>query len=355
MIKFNELYISPDSKKMTIDVSITELEEFKDVYVHRIYIHNQHTFKDGKDFDPSDHPVYMFDVEEYRKKVYIEDEHHHYLYEPLATPEEKVYAPLNENGDTKSVRIELTDEVLNLRDDMFFVYATVKGEETVVTEEMLPPDFIEEDPTLYEGKSPEEVEKLKRFIYWERERRKKIRAMFLYDDLYKHKNRVFSVVCNMYNIFHHFMHVFRHYEHNKELFIDHYLAYKAFEMSVRNGYFSRAIDMWNKFFGEVLHDCKIYHPDHHHHDCHKHHHHHHHHWHHKYRMVQPNMPAGFFHVGFPMEQFIYMMNDWRKHHEHHHLDHFMHGHHHMNPHHLEYNEVNHPYIHHHHEGFRGIH
>lgn len=58
MIIFNESRISPDGKKLIIDVSVDEASYFDDVYISSIVIDNQHTFSG---LGPSGDPVYAWE------------------------------------------------------------------------------------------------------------------------------------------------------------------------------------------------------------------------------------------------------------------------------------------------------
>lgn len=98
MVTFNELKITPDGQKLIIDVSVKDLDYYKDVYIDNIKIDTQDTFIES---GPSSKTVYTKTVED----------------------------------SSKSVRLELdTGDILpNLNDNLFFVYVTVKGTPSVET------------------------------------------------------------------------------------------------------------------------------------------------------------------------------------------------------------------------------
>ena len=92
MVAFQELRITPDGKKLIIDVSVKNLEYYTNVYLDTIQIDTQDTFIES---GPSSKVVYT-----------------------------KVIG-----GNTKSVRLELgTGDLLpTLSDNLFFVYIRIKG------------------------------------------------------------------------------------------------------------------------------------------------------------------------------------------------------------------------------------
>lgn len=90
MIVFNELKISPDNTEMVINVSVPNIDIYKDVYIDSIIIDNQDTFTNN---GPSSKPVYSMEVE----------------------------------GNKKNIRLSLCVSDINLADNLFFVYVNTKG------------------------------------------------------------------------------------------------------------------------------------------------------------------------------------------------------------------------------------
>lgn len=93
MVQFQELRITPDGKKLIIDVSVKNLKYYTNVYLDAIQIDTQDTFVES---GPSS---------------------------------EVVYDTGTIKGDVKSVRVELgTGDLLpSLNDNLFFVYVRTKG------------------------------------------------------------------------------------------------------------------------------------------------------------------------------------------------------------------------------------
>lgn len=92
MVTFNELRITPDGKKLIIDVSVSDLEYYENVYLDSIQIDTQDTFIES---GPSSNTVYTKTV----------------------------------SGDSKFIRLELdnSDLLPSLNDNIFFVYVRTKG------------------------------------------------------------------------------------------------------------------------------------------------------------------------------------------------------------------------------------
>lgn len=99
MIGFNELYITKDSSQLFIDVSVLDLDYYKDVYIDSIVIDNQDTYLST---GPSSTPVYTYTVPEGTNK--------------------------------KHLRLELCRiDLLGGLDNLLFVYVRVKGAPKVDT------------------------------------------------------------------------------------------------------------------------------------------------------------------------------------------------------------------------------
>ena len=69
MVQFNELYITPDNKRLVIEAQVKDLQYYDNVYISRVIIDNQDTYKENT---PSNDPVYTYDVESNSKKVRLE-------------------------------------------------------------------------------------------------------------------------------------------------------------------------------------------------------------------------------------------------------------------------------------------
>lgn len=51
MVKFNELGVTRDGRRLIIDVSVRNIDSLKDVYIDKIYVINHHNYADGADLD----------------------------------------------------------------------------------------------------------------------------------------------------------------------------------------------------------------------------------------------------------------------------------------------------------------
>lgn len=98
MLQFNELTIISDSQKLIIDVSVKDLEYYKDVYLDSIVIDTQDTFIES---GPSNETVYNKTI----------------------------------SGNTKSIRLELGigDLLPSLNNNLFFIYIKTKGTPAINT------------------------------------------------------------------------------------------------------------------------------------------------------------------------------------------------------------------------------
>ena len=102
MIKFNELRISPDGKRLIIDASIKDLPYYDKVFIDAVIIDTQDTYIAN---GPSTKPIFYYEVDSNANIVLPKD--------------------LNE----KRIRFELDKTVIkeSLYDTMFFVYIVTKG------------------------------------------------------------------------------------------------------------------------------------------------------------------------------------------------------------------------------------
>ena len=99
MIQFNELRITPDEKRLIIDISVPDESYYENVYIEDIIIDNQDTYVEN---GPSSKPVYQYSVHG-RLSVFT-----------------------NEQFDSKHARLELTSADLPLN-GLLFVYARAGG------------------------------------------------------------------------------------------------------------------------------------------------------------------------------------------------------------------------------------
>lgn len=96
MVQFNELYITPDSKRLVIEAQVKDLNYYNNVYISEVIIDNQDTYKDN---GPSNSYVYKHTV----------------------------------SGNSKSVRLELDSTDLTINNKMLFVYIVTGGAPTIDT------------------------------------------------------------------------------------------------------------------------------------------------------------------------------------------------------------------------------
>lgn len=56
MIQFNELRVTPDGKRLIVDVKVPDIKYYENVYIDTIQIDNQNTFIEN---GPSSQPLYV--------------------------------------------------------------------------------------------------------------------------------------------------------------------------------------------------------------------------------------------------------------------------------------------------------
>ena len=93
MVQFNELYITPNSKNLVIEAQVKNLSYYANVYIDKIIIDNQDTYKDN---GPSNNPVYTYTA----------------------------------SKNSKSIRLELDYTDLTITNKMLFVYIVTTGNPT---------------------------------------------------------------------------------------------------------------------------------------------------------------------------------------------------------------------------------
>lgn len=97
MVVFQELRISPDGSTLFIDANIASGDYYKNLYIDSIYIDTEETFT------PNGNP---------------------------SSKAKKVYTNTSNNNSVRSVRLELTEENINLgslSNHIFYVYVKVSG------------------------------------------------------------------------------------------------------------------------------------------------------------------------------------------------------------------------------------
>lgn len=172
MIQFNELKFNQDGTILTIDIEVKDLPYFTDVYIDRVDIDSQDTYVGT---GVSSTPVYTYT-------------------EPT-------------NSKTLVLELDTTDIPLDLSNNMFFVYVTVKG-----TPDPTTPDYLNIPVTL-------------------------------------------GVVIHMYPFYQSSLAYLSEIGQNcgqtcqmPKKFIDHILRMKALELSLNTGHYTQAISYWEKFF-----------------------------------------------------------------------------------------------------------
>lgn len=100
MLKFNELRITPEDKRLIIDVSVIDSPYYEDISIDSIIVDNQDTHTNN---GPSSSPIFIY--------------------------EDGVSSEITVTGkEERRVRLEIPSTILsNLDSDLFFVYATAKG------------------------------------------------------------------------------------------------------------------------------------------------------------------------------------------------------------------------------------
>lgn len=121
MINFNELRISECDKKLVIDISVSPLSYYTDVYIDKIIIDTQDTYIGT---GPSANPIYQYIVPETSEQAFEKQD---VIGAVLAGgTDNPVYSTYY--GNIKSLRLEIPELLLAPFDStMLFVYVLVKG------------------------------------------------------------------------------------------------------------------------------------------------------------------------------------------------------------------------------------
>lgn len=59
MIQFNELRVTPDGKRLIVDVKVPDIKYYENIYIDTIQIDNQNTFIEN---GPSSQPLYVYTI-----------------------------------------------------------------------------------------------------------------------------------------------------------------------------------------------------------------------------------------------------------------------------------------------------
>lgn len=204
MVQFNELRITPDSKKLIIDASVKDLQYYNGVYIDAIIIDTQDTYVAN---GPSTKPIFYHEVATDNEIIYSLPECNGCG--PIRTEEDYEVCFSGQEGDgEKRVRLELNSTALgvSLCDTLFFVYVVTKGTPSADT-----PCGMDNQTTM-------------------------------------------GVVANLYPFYRSMVNYMKEVEDECEIpknFIDALLRFKALELSIRTGHYAQAIKYWNKFFRGV--------------------------------------------------------------------------------------------------------
>ena len=251
MVQFNELRITPDGKKLIIDVSVKDSEYYTNVYLDKILIDNQDSFLES---GPSSSAIIFPIIQDGHKLVEVADRDFtsktetSYIYN--GTLEEGVYY------DFSKVTIEDTflgtDIALNfIGQDYNFDYSPeyLKGK-----------TFIFKDGDLIE--SPLKIKTIRMEInYTELLYNLNQDLLFVYVKIKGTPSvdtpcgmdsiTTLGVVSNLYPLYQYT------FSYIKELgdtcsipknFINYILQYKAFELAIKTGHYTEAIKYWKRFF-----------------------------------------------------------------------------------------------------------
>lgn len=122
MIKFNELRISECSKKLIVDVSVSALSYFNNVYIDKIIIDNQDTYIGT---GPSSTPIFEFTVPETLTQVFEKED----VINPILDEADEDFVYTSDYGNIKTLRLEIPESLLQnqLNSTLFFVYIITKG------------------------------------------------------------------------------------------------------------------------------------------------------------------------------------------------------------------------------------
>lgn len=206
MINFNELRVT--DKCLIIDASVSTLPYYDNVYIDTVIVDTQDTYMAN---GPSGSPVFNYTVDGSDVVQTVETICSQYKdkFNPMIDPQ----SDDNEPGGKKNVRIEIDQKLLgvSLNDTLFFVYVTVKGTPAPDT-----PCGMDNQTTM-------------------------------------------GVVANLYPFYRSMMCYMKETLDRCDMpknFLDKYLRFKAFELSLKTCHYTEAINMWNKFFRNINNPCQ---------------------------------------------------------------------------------------------------
>lgn len=199
MVIINELRITPDGRSLIIDASIENLVYYKDVNIAAVIVDSQDTYRSSC---PSNQAIFHHSYESEDSVVSTLDD--------CASVKSADSCECNgvvtaQKYGTKHIRLILTEKELgvSLNDNIFFVYIVTSGTPTINT--------------------PCGMDNL-----W-----------------------TMGVVYNPRPIYNHGMGFIRELADNCSIpknFIDYILRFKAFELALKTGNYTLAIEYWKKFF-----------------------------------------------------------------------------------------------------------
>lgn len=193
MLEFNELRITPDGKKLIVDVSVKDLSYYNDVYIDAIIIDTQDTYVVN---GPSSNSIFKYEA---GQDAYVLKNFNLLDYE-----ERECFTGLGE-ADPKRLRLVLDSTTLgaSINDNLFFVYAIAKGTPAADT------------PCGMDNAT------------------------------------IMGVTANLYPFYRSMVNYMKEVENACSIpktFIDSLLRFKALDLSIRTGHYTQAINYWNKFF-----------------------------------------------------------------------------------------------------------
>lgn len=205
MINFNELRVT--DKCLIIDASVSTLPYYDDVYIDTIIVDTQDTYMAN---GPSSNPVFSQTIDDSATQT-VETICSKYKdkFNPMINPQ----SDDNKLGGKKNIRIEIDQKLLKvpMNDTLFFVYVTVKGTPSPDT-----PCGMDNQTTM-------------------------------------------GVVANLYPFYRSMMCYMKETLDRCDIpknFLDKYLRFKAFELSLKTCHYTEAINLWNKFFKGVNNPCQ---------------------------------------------------------------------------------------------------
>lgn len=197
MLQWNELRITPDNKCLIIDVSVDDIEYFKNVTIDSIWIDTQDTWIPS---GPSGNAikVYSQPQEDALEEIYTDTN-------VLTEEESQVY--VRDNYSKRNIRLEIQKPILDLsKNNMYFVY--------VIADVSKAPEYTQAPCTCSNEKLMGTV----------------VNVYPLYSTLMGSLKEIVNT-CGQ----------------NKN-FIDSFLRLQSIEASIKAGNYPMAIKYWNRFF-----------------------------------------------------------------------------------------------------------